>query len=68
MAGAVGLAIHEDRLATAARNLRLAEAERTARARQAIASRPCREVMAGLLMALALRLAPSTTGTVASAR
>lgn len=69
MAGAVGFAMHEDRLAKAARNERLAEAERTARGRRAITRRPCRETVAGLLMALALRLAPgATTGTVAPAR
>lgn len=56
MTGAVASAMHEDRLATATQNLRLAEAEqgrRRGRSRRGI-----RVIVAGILLDLAIRLTP----------
>jgi hypothetical protein len=60
MTGAVGFAIHEDRLQRAAQNLRLVEAER-AMARRIERRNISREWAAQALMALALRLSPGIT-------
>lgn len=69
MTGAVGFAMHEDRLAKAASNLRLLEAEQAGRGQQARSRRSCRATIAGMLTALATRLAPTVTaGTAATAR
>jgi hypothetical protein len=58
MAGAVGFAMHEDRLAQAAQNLRLAEAKEGARAG---VSGGYRAALATALKALAARIAPPAT-------
>ena len=54
MTGAVGFAMHEDRLARAIQNLRLAEAEQGAR--RGSSRRIIREVIAEMLLDLATRL------------
>ncbi len=56
MTGAVGFAMHEDRLARAIQNLRLAEAEQGAR--RGRSRRIIREVIAEMLLDLATRLTP----------
>ncbi len=56
MAGPVGLAMHEDRLAQVAKNMRRVEAEQ---GRRAAAKGGYRQVMATALSALAARIAPS---------
>jgi hypothetical protein len=56
MTGAVGFAMHEDRLARAIQNLRLAEAEQGAR--RGSSRRIIREVIAEMLLDLATRLTP----------
>ncbi|MCA1668237.1 MAG: hypothetical protein LC793_12755 [Thermomicrobia bacterium] len=56
MAGPVGFAMHEDRLARAAKEMRLAEAEQ---GRRLTAGGGHRKVMAKAMSALATRLAPS---------
>ncbi|HEY7908955.1 MAG TPA: hypothetical protein VIC60_08765 [Thermomicrobiales bacterium] len=59
-AGDVANAMHRERLVRAAANLRLAEAERTEkRGRQPRRRRSYRRAMAGILVALALKIAPS---------
>jgi hypothetical protein len=58
MAGAVGFAMHEDRLARAAKNMRLAEAEQGRARRQTRVRRSVRVALAKTLLALAARLAP----------
>ncbi len=67
MTGAVGFAMHEDRLAKAADNLRLAEATQV----RGMVGATCRARIAQALMALAARIAPSITrpetGTLAPA-
>jgi hypothetical protein len=60
MTGVVGFAMHEDRLAQAAQNLRLVEAER-AMARRTERRNTSRERAAQALMVLALRLSPGIT-------
>jgi hypothetical protein len=61
MTGAVGFAMHADRLATAARNRRLAEAgQGSARVRRASAG-SVRASLARALVALAAWLSPSVT-------
>ena len=60
MIGAVGFAMHEDRLATATQNLRLTEAEAaTRRQRVPLVGERYRVAMAKRLIALATRIAPS---------
>jgi hypothetical protein len=56
MAGAVGFAMHEDRLAQATKNLRLAEAKQ---ARRGVTGGGYQKVVAMALSALAARIAPS---------
>ena len=69
MTGAVGFAMHEDRLATAAKNLRLIEAEQARAGRGAHSRDSVSVVIAKALVALATRIAPSVTmGTVAPAQ
>jgi hypothetical protein len=72
MAGAVGFAMHEDRLATAARNLRLREAERARPPSRGRIGAACRATLAQALLALATRIAPTVarpdTGTLAPAQ
>lgn len=71
MTGAVGFAMHEDRLATAARNLRLREAERGRPPSRDKIGAACRATVAQGLLALATRIAPTVarpdTGTLAPA-
>ena len=57
MTGAVGFAMHEDRLAKANRNLRLTEAEQV----RGMVGATCRARIAQALMALATRSAPTIT-------
>lgn len=68
MTGIVGMAMHEDRQATARRNARLAEALWTANP-TGMRGRYSREAIAEGLMALAARIAPGAaqTGKVATA-
>ncbi|HEY8291589.1 MAG TPA: hypothetical protein VIG44_03835 [Thermomicrobiales bacterium] len=54
MAGVVGMAIHEDRLAQSAKNMRLAEAKQGRRA----AGGGYRETLASMLLTLAAWIAP----------
>ena len=54
--GAVASAMHEDRLARATQNLRLAEAEQAVR--RGTNRRVMREAIAGILLDLATRLTP----------
>jgi hypothetical protein len=71
MTGAVGFAMHEARLATATRNLRLAEAEQESQWAPRSVGRAYRAITARALMALAARIAPPAvprTGTQALAR
>jgi hypothetical protein len=72
MTGVVGFAMHEDRLATAARNLRLQEAERARPPSRDKIGAACRATLARGLTALATRIAPTVarpeTGTLARAR
>jgi hypothetical protein len=69
MAGAVGFAMHEDRLQRAAKNLRLIEAEQARRERRAHVRGSVSVITATALVALATRIAPSvTTGAVATAQ
>jgi hypothetical protein len=72
MTGAVGFAMHEERLAQASRNVRLSEAEQARtgeRPRRACVSR---DLIAQGLVAMAARIAPTVTkprtGTGALAR
>lgn len=71
LTGAVGFAMHEDRLATAARNLRLREAERAQPPSRGKIGAAYRATIAQGLMALATRVAPTVarpdTGTLAPA-
>jgi hypothetical protein len=69
MTGAVGFAMHADRLAKATRNLRLMEAE-AATQRQQVPSvgERYRVVMAKLLIAMATRLAPTVIASPRSTR
>ena len=65
LTGAVGFAMHEDRLARAERNLRLIEAEGAKVGRSsALPGSTYREAVANILMTLATHLAP----TVVTAR
>jgi hypothetical protein len=64
MTGAVGFAIHEDRLIKATENLRLAEAEMATRRKCAA----IRAALAGALVALAGRIAPATVRPATSLR
>ncbi len=60
MAGAVGFAMHADRLAKAAGNLRLQEAEAASKQqRRGVAGGPHRAAVATLLIALAAWIAPT---------
>jgi hypothetical protein len=60
MAGAVGFAMHAERLARAAHNLRLQEAEAaTGQQRRGSAGGSHRAAVATLLIALAARIAPT---------
>jgi hypothetical protein len=69
MTGAVGFAMHEDRLARAAKNLRLIEAEQASGGQRAHVRGSASVVIAKALIAVATRLAPSvTTSTVATAQ
>ncbi len=69
MTGAVGFAMHADRLATATRNLRLAEAEQARSGKRTRGNRVSREAIARRLIALATWVAPSVSiGTVATAQ
>jgi hypothetical protein len=69
MTGTVGFAMHEDRLATATRNLRLAEAERGAKGQRGNDRRTYRATIASALVVLATRIAPhGTPGKVATAQ
>jgi hypothetical protein len=61
MTGAVGFAMHEDRLAQAERNQRLLEAEATAKGQRRHAGAAYRVVLAQCLIALAARIAPTVT-------
>ncbi len=58
MAGPVGFAMHEDRLAQGAKKMRRAEAEQE---RRATANGGYRKAVAMALTALAARIAPSVT-------
>ncbi len=62
MAGAVGFAMHEERLARAAKNVRLIEAGQAATEQRAIA-RTSRASLVRALVALAARVAPTATQT-----
>jgi hypothetical protein len=69
MTGAVGFAMHEERLAKATRNLRLAEAEQMAKRQREDGRRTYRATIARALVVLAARIAPSvTSGKVATAQ
>jgi hypothetical protein len=69
MTGAVGFAMHEDRLARATKNLRLIEAEQAREGQRARVRGSVSMALAKGLVALATRLAPSvTTNTVATAQ
>ncbi|MDQ2786519.1 MAG: hypothetical protein M3Y58_16125 [Chloroflexota bacterium] len=59
MIGAVGFAMHEDRLAKAAKNLRRAEATRGRQGLSGAVQMRYREEIAAALVALATRIAPS---------
>jgi hypothetical protein len=59
MTGTVGFAMHEDRLAKATRNLRLAEAEQVAKDRRPTDRRSYRAAIARRLVVLATRIAPN---------
>jgi hypothetical protein len=59
--GPVGFAMHEERLATAAKNLRLAEAQLAGRGQQARGRRSDLAASAGMLTGLAARLASAIT-------
>jgi hypothetical protein len=59
MTGAVGFAMHEDRLAQATRNLRIMEAEATASKSRRSAGTTYRAAVAKSLTALAARIAPT---------
>ncbi|HEY7908460.1 MAG TPA: hypothetical protein VIC60_06275 [Thermomicrobiales bacterium] len=61
MAGMVGFAMNEDRLAQAAKQMRLAEAEQGRRAPAGAAQRGYRVGIAAALVALATRIAPAVT-------
>jgi hypothetical protein len=61
MTGAVGFAMHEDRLARAAKNLRLIEVEQARGEQRAHFRGSVSVVVAKALVALATRLAPSVT-------
>ncbi len=58
MAGAVGFAMHEERLARAAHNVRLIEAKQAATGQRAIDG-SYRALLARALVALAVRVAPT---------
>jgi hypothetical protein len=60
MTGAVGFAMHEERLARARRNLLLSEAEQVIQGKRT-GRFVSREVLAQVLVALAERLAPTVT-------
>jgi hypothetical protein len=60
LAGAVGFAMHEERLARAAHNVRLIEAKRAATGQRAIDG-SYRASLARALVALAVRLAPTVS-------
>jgi hypothetical protein len=68
MTGAVGFAMHDDRLARATKNLRLFEAEQATKTPRTNTRRPSRERVARALMALAVRLDASlaVSATMAS--
>jgi hypothetical protein len=69
MNGAVGFAMHEDRLAIATRNLRLMEAEAATKRQQVpVVGERRRLVMAKLLIAWATRLAPTVIDSPRSTR
>lgn len=69
MSGPVGFAMHEDRLAQGARNLRVSEAERATNGQRARDRRSIRDAIARTLMTVAERLAPTVaTEKVATAR
>ncbi len=59
MAGPVGFAMHEDRLARAAKEMRLAEAKQGKQARGRATKHEYRQALATWLIALAARIAPS---------
>jgi hypothetical protein len=61
MTGAVGCAMHEERLARATRNLLLSEAEQGIKGERTQRAYVSRERLAQGLVALAARLAPSVT-------
>jgi hypothetical protein len=69
MTGAVGFAMHEDRLARATKNLRIIEAEQTRVEQRAPVRGSANVVLAKALVSLATRIAPNvTTGRVATAQ
>jgi hypothetical protein len=69
MTGAVGFAMHEERLARAAKNLHLIEAERARAGRGTHVRGSVSVVVAKGLVALATWIAPSvTSGAVATAQ
>ncbi len=59
MTGAVGFAIHEDRLATAAKNLQLADAKQGRQGSPSEARPVYRVGIAAALVALATQIAPT---------
>jgi hypothetical protein len=59
MAGSVGFAMHEDRLAKAAKNMRLAEAKRGRQGSPVGARARCRAGIAAALVMVASRIAPA---------
>ncbi len=61
MTGAVGFAMHEDRLAKAAKNLRLADAERRQQGSREAVQKRYRAGIAAVLVGLAARIAPAIT-------
>jgi hypothetical protein len=72
MTGAVGFAMHADRLAIAARDRQLREAARARPPSRRRIGAACRATLARALTALATRIAPTVarpgTGTLAPAR
>jgi hypothetical protein len=69
MTDVLATTVYDDRLAQAESNRRLIEAQQAAQGRRARGQRSYREAVAGMLTALAARLAPNVTVTgVATAR
>jgi hypothetical protein len=66
MTGAVGFAMHKDRLAMATENLRLIEAEEGSAPVRQSSAKAYRAVVAKLLIALAARIAPAVAAPVSN--